>query len=183
MTDIVDMITVLEPTQKQLEYAEYEKSLRPGKSIVLAQIVDGGSHLFEKWNPTTRTREYLDLEFWEFTSEGGSAAIENEAGMLEDAIAPMVEDYWHVGWVCVEGFYGYYSKDYYGEVDCDYECDNVRPARWSDYTRLMGPKPWWARADRYIPQLYGHPGTFWQKLCLWWDQPVSRVGEFTRATI
>lgn len=169
-----------EPTQDDLDYDEYEKSLRPGKSTVLVQIVQGGSHLFEKWDPVTRRRYHLDLEVYESSHEGGSAALEDHSGMLMDAVVPMAEDYWYPGWVVVEGFYGHYSKDYWGEVDCDFECDDVRPARWSDYEKLMGPRrPWWARRDRYIPQLFGHPGSFWEKIGLWFSTPCSRVGEFT----
>lgn len=175
-----DLITILERTPEEIEYEQYRDALRPGKSFILAQIVQGGSHYFERWNPVTRQREYLDLEFWEVQCEGGSAELEAEAGMLPDAFVDMIDDYWHPGWVAIDGFYGHYSKDYWGEVDCDYECDNVRPARWSDYEKMMGRRPWWARRDAYIPQLFGHPGTFWEKLCLWWSMPVSRVGEYDK---
>lgn len=180
--DLAQLI-IRESTQEERDAEEHRDNLRPEKSLILAQIVVGGSHLFQKWDPNTKTWGYLDLEFYEFQYKGGSAAIEDDAGMLQDAVAPMMEDFWHPGWVIVEDFYGHYSKDYWGEVDCDYEFDNVRPARWSDYERMIGRRPWWARSDRYIPRLFGHPGTIWEKIGIWLSTPVSRVGEYDPVTI
>lgn len=127
----------------------------PEKSFVLVQIVEGSSYLFESWEKD------FGLEFWEMWSEGGSAAIELEAGMLDDAIAPLLyPNFWRAGWFVVEGFYGHFTTDYWGDVDCDHECDRVRIARWSDLKRMGVPRPWLIRClmalgwDEEVPPGY-----------------------------
>lgn len=104
----------------------------PERSFILCEIVEGDSYLFEG----------KGLEFAEIQSEGGSAEIENESGMLEDAIASLLDpEFQRVGWFVIEGFYGNYTKDYYGEVDCDFECENVREATDADFERFGMTRP------------------------------------------
>jgi hypothetical protein len=145
-----------------------------GPCKIVCQIVEGGSYLFERYDPATKTRHYLDLEFWETGATDGDAEIVSYEGMLTDAIAPMLdgpytlegktyEDFWRVGWFCIEGFTAHYSRDYWGDCDVDYECTDVRIARWSDYAETIARPPWWARIllivgiDLAIPARWGHP--------------------------
>jgi hypothetical protein len=176
-------IVAREPTEEELAY-EYPK---PERSLVLVQIIKGENSIFTRYNRETRRYESAGLEFHEIFSLGGSADIESENGMLGDAVAPMLEpEYWQPGWYVIEDFYGYYSRDYYGEVDVDYECGVVRLARWSDVALLMGENvvPVWARIamrfgrDFAVPALWMDPGPIWETLSIWWTIPVSRVGQY-----
>ena len=159
MTNLADLLIALPPKPEE----EYEYP-RPGKSFILAQIVDGGSYMFQRWNPETKKHEYLDLEFWEVHHEGGSAEIEAEAGMLQDTIANIIPpEFEKVGWFVMEDFYGVFSTDYWGETDCDHEFDNIRPARWSDLKRFGLKVSWWGQIltmlgrDGNVPPRFGHP--------------------------
>lgn len=122
----------------------------PEKSTILCQIIEGDSYLFQEWNSEKKCLENLGLDFHEFQYEGGSAEIENEAGVLQDTIAGLLDPEFHrVGWFVVEGFYGHYWKDYYGECDVEYECDDIRVARWSDIEAMgLMKAPWYIRALR-----------------------------------
>lgn len=142
----MNLMTAIERTSEE----EYEPP-RPERSTVLVQLIEGDSYLFNRWDAVKRQHVNAGLEIYEIQYEGGSAEIEAEAGMLSDAVAPMLEDgFWREGWFVVEGFYGHYTKDYYGEVDCDFECLNVRDATWADMERfVIGRRPWWG----YLPWL------------------------------
>jgi hypothetical protein len=110
---------------------------RPEKSTVLFELIEGDCYLFKNEG----------VEFGEIQYEGGSADIEAEAGMLEDAVAGLLAaEHQKVGWWVMEGFYGSFSKDYYGEVDCDFECDRVRPATDED-RRKFGVLTPFAKVD------------------------------------
>jgi hypothetical protein len=70
--------------------------------------------------------------------EKSSAEYENEAGMLEDAIASC----WKPdapGEYYIKGFTVFYSKDYYGEVDADYSIEEVRPSTAEDMAQFYLP--------------------------------------------
>jgi len=97
----------------------------PDDSTILFQLVEGDSYMFP-------LGAYVD--FWEFQSEGKAAFWENEASMLQDAVAGMLNiDQCRPGWWVMEKFSSHYTKSYEGEVDCDYDHEAVRPARWSGY--------------------------------------------------
>jgi len=137
---------------------------RPGKSKIVFQIVEGGSHYFFEYGPGGQKQ--LDLEFYEIQSKGGSAAIEAEAGMLEDAIAGLLDpEHKKVGWWVMEGFYGHFTRGDGWETDddCDYECDLIRPATWRDMDEMGLPVSLRKRImilmgwDAPVPPKFGAP--------------------------
>ncbi len=125
----------------------------PERSTILFQLLEGDSVLF---------REPAGVEFGEFHCEGKDAFWAREGCILEDAVAYLLwpDREYTPGWFVMEGFEVHYSKDYWGEVDVDYECAKVRPARWSDLKHFGGLVPWWGRAllwlglDAEIPESY-----------------------------
>lgn len=145
------------------DHVEEDYSPRPGRSTVLVQLIEGDSYLFNRYDHATRKHVNAGLEIYELQYEGGSAELEAEQGMLEDAVAPLLEDgFWREGWFVVEGFYGHYSKDYFGEVDCDFECLGVRPATWADMERFgISRRPWWGFLPglaKKVPARFMAPG-------------------------
>ena len=153
----------IEKTPDEIEDEEYRNNMRPEPSTILFQIIDGDSYMFDKWNPETKKNDPLYLELGEYAYEGGSADLEAESGMLPDSFVSLLDDNEKkVGWFVMEGFYGTYRTDYYGEVDCDFECDNIRKAKFSDLD-YFGYAPWWAKLllkigiNLEINSRYGHP--------------------------
>ena len=115
---------------------EDDAAQEPDLSTILFQLVEGDTFLL----PGT------GVEFWEVQGEGKAVFWETEASMLHDAIAGMLEPaQCVVGWWVMENFTASYTKDYEGEVDCDYDHDEVRPAKWSDMLHFGMRVPWWAR--------------------------------------
>lgn len=118
----------------------------PGKSAILFEIIEGDSHLFQTYRDGARVN--LGLEFGEIQYEGGSAEIEAIEGMLKYAIFELLGyDEYKPGWYIMTGFYGHFhTDDFTGDVDVDYECDDVEPARWSDLEYFGVTKmPWWRK--------------------------------------
>lgn len=159
MTNIADLLTVGPPkTEEEYDYP------RPERSFILVHLVEGSDYLLRRWNPETRVEDDLGLEFWGVYHEGGSAEIEAEAGMLKDVIAGMMDrEFEKVGWFVIDGFYGVFSTDYWGETDCDHEYEVMRPARWSDLKRMEVQVSWWGQMlimlglDGDVPPRFGHP--------------------------
>lgn len=152
MSPGMDPSLLAQITIKEEESKEEDSYPKPGKSTVLCEVIEGDNYMFRRWSGGLTKHVELELDFGELQHEGGSAAIEAEAGMLDYAVAPMLLDSFDElkpGWYVVEGFYGSYSTDYYGEVDCDFDCDLVRKARWSDIEHFgVARAPWWARLLR-----------------------------------
>jgi len=92
---------------------------QPSQSNILLTLVDGDSVLWPS------------LEVDELLFNGESAEYEQMAGMLEDAIASVFSTR-TPGTYFLYGFRAFYSKDYYGEVDVDYELDGWRVATADD---------------------------------------------------
>ncbi len=92
---------------------------QPSSSNILITLVEGDSRLWP------------GFEIKEILHNGESTEYENDAGMLEEAIAegfkPTVP-----GTYYIYGFRAIYSKDYFGEVDVDYELEGWRKAEESD---------------------------------------------------
>ncbi len=90
-----------------------------GPSNVLLVLAEGDSRLW----PGLEVEELLYTE--------GDADIENDAGMLEDALSEcLAGEIERPGRYLIEGFRSFYTTDYYGEVDADYEI-----AAWREATR------------------------------------------------
>lgn len=126
---------------------------RPGKSTILFELIEGDTCQWTRWNAETKRHETIGLEIEELQYEGGSAEIEAEQGMLAEAVYSLLDDEEHAspGWWVVEGFYGSFWKDYYGEVDCDYSCDIIRRARWADIEHFgVARPPLWVRVVRLL---------------------------------
>lgn len=120
---------------------------RPEKSTILFELIEEHTYLWTRWDTENARWDTVGLEIEEIQYEGGSAEIEAEQGMLPDAVYGLLDPDQHTaGWWVIEGFYGSFSKDYWGEVDCDFSCDVIRPARWSDiaYFGIQRP-PLWVR--------------------------------------
>ena len=88
---------------------------QPTTSNVLMILTEGDSHLWP------------GFEVEELFYTGESAEYEHDAGMLEDAIAPMFKPT-KPGTYYLYGFQASYSKDYWGEVDADYSLEGWREA-------------------------------------------------------
>jgi hypothetical protein len=121
----------LEPLGPSPESRAMDEPYQRGPSTILVQLIEGSHYLF--------TRDGVDagIEIEECRYTNGDADIEADAGMLHDAIAPMLEDgFWRVGWFVIERFTCHYSRDYWGECDVDYECTNVREATDEDIATI-----------------------------------------------
>jgi hypothetical protein len=132
-------MTLLQAIQAE-EMEDYEEP-SPGKSLVLFEVVD------DPQGHAEAGRTYLSLGIEEVQGEGGSYDIENDHGFLEYTIAGLVPDWVdHAGWYVIEGFYGDFTRDYYGEVDCKFSYDVFRRATHYDLAYFgIAKMPWWAR--------------------------------------
>jgi hypothetical protein len=137
------------PTDEEI--ADYAAS-EPDDSTILFQLIYSHTGSF----PAQK------LDIYEVQSEGKGAFWENESCTLNMGIeacveSDVIEGKVTEGWWVIEKFVPHYSKDYYGEVDCDYECDNIRRARWSDVNHFGLPLPLLARlllkvgVNNYVP--------------------------------
>lgn len=88
---------------------------QPTASNILVEVIEGDSRLWPGFE--------IDILAW----DGEPAEYEQEAGMLEDAIAESFQP-GRVGTFYLYGFSAFYSKDHYGEVDADYELEGWREA-------------------------------------------------------
>lgn len=100
---------------------------QPTSSNILVILTDGDSLCFP------------ELEVAEMFYEGESAEYEHDAGMLEDAIAPLFRPD-KPGTYFLHGFTAHYSKDYWGEVDADYALEGWREATADDEKRFYTDK-------------------------------------------
>lgn len=96
---------------------------QPGPSNILVTLITGDSRLWP------------NMEMHELQYTGDSAEYEQEAGMLEDAIAPMFQPK-EPGTYLLYGFTAHYHKDYYGEVDVDYELEGWRKVEAADHDQF-----------------------------------------------
>lgn len=137
---------VAAPAEEEYEYP------CPGKSKIVFQLIEGETYKLQRWDNELKRSVSIGLDFYEVGYEGGSAEIEAYEGMLEDVIAEMLDpDELKIGWFVMDGFFGSFSRDYYGEVDCHHECDDIRPARWSDIEEMGFCKaPWWVSVARWF---------------------------------
>lgn len=102
---------------------------QPTPSDILITLTEGDSRLFPG----------LEVESIQWTGE--SAEFEQEAGMLENAIAPMFKPS-KPGSYFLYGFKAHYNKDYYGEVDADYELEGWREATIDDENKFENTGEW-----------------------------------------
>ena len=96
---------------------------QPTPSNILVILIAGDSFLWP------------NMEVEELLYTGESAGYEQEAGMLEDAIAPVFQPK-EPGTYLLYGFTAHYHKDYEGEVDADYELEGWRKAEPDDHAQF-----------------------------------------------
>lgn len=125
---------------------EYPK---PGKSTILFELIEEPTYCWTRWDPDQKKHVMVGLEIEEIQHEGGSAAIEAEQGMLDHAVYALLDHEEHTaGWWVIEGFYGRFIKGdgWTTDDDVDFECDEIRPARWSDMEKFgVMRAPWWMK--------------------------------------
>ena len=122
---------------------------RPGKSTILFELIEDETWQWTAWATALNRHMPVGLMIEEIQYEGGSAAIEAEQGMLEDAVYSLLDPDLHSkGWWVMDGFYGTFIKGdgWTTDDDVHFECDEIRPARWSDMKRFgVKRPPMWVR--------------------------------------
>jgi hypothetical protein len=93
-------------------------------SNILIELTEGDS------------REWPGLEVDELLHNGQSAEIEHDAGMLQDALSNLFKPP-GPGTYFLFGFVAFYSRDYYGEVDVDYDLEGWRVATDEDKAQFF----------------------------------------------
>jgi hypothetical protein len=122
---------------------------KPGKSKIVFELIDEDTYEWTVWDAGQKRHREVGLMIDEIQFEGGSAEIEAEQGMLNHAVYDLLDPFQHgAGWWVIEGFYGIFRRGdgWTTDDDVDFECDGIRPARWSDLNDMgiMRP-PMWAR--------------------------------------
>lgn len=115
MTVTLDLITVIDNDD-----AEEDFSYNPGeKSNVYFELI-----LIDP----EATRDWQKWSIENYNGEGGGYDYEHENGFMDYTIMDLLPDDIEEGRYTMEGFYMTFHTDYWGEVDCDFYCDTIRPA-------------------------------------------------------
>ncbi len=75
--------------------------------------------------------------------DGGFADIEQAGGFLDYRVLDLIDEKAE-GWWLLEGFTISWSRDYWGEVDAEYDITGQRRATWADVREIAGGAPWWS---------------------------------------
>lgn len=144
----VQLIALSERPEDDYEYP------KPGKSTILFELLEEPSYQFTRWDEAQKKHVEVGLMIDEIQHEGGSAAIEAEQGMLEDAVYDLLDPAdVGPGWWVIDGFYGTFCKGdgWMTDDEVDFECNEIRPARWSDMKHFgVQHPPIWARIAMWL---------------------------------
>jgi hypothetical protein len=125
---VAEEITVIEETEEEKEQVCPDPS--EPSTILYRVMLDPEPR--SKWD-----KYIVDI----YAYEGGGAEYEQEfGGFLDYTVVDMLDLDTQEGFYVMEGFCSYYSKDYWGEVDCDHEFTCIRKATDKDW-KYFGVKP------------------------------------------